>query len=245
MSISEMLISETLISEINFLSMTSELPASPSEIYVDNTKLLISIIWCLRIRILEKKDPLSDNTIEDEDSLVSLGGKRTKVITHDQATSLIAHVKEISELSDIIDDAENDDDMNNNHSSQIRETFPRTNCEQERFRGLLHKLFTPIKRKTTKTNNENEDSGDVKDNDKRVKDQQARTQVYNAILKHLSNITRENLRKKTQKARNIFEVFSKIGIKKVKRVQSYNMDNISKLTGTQIKSIIAHFTRES
>ena len=86
---------------------------------------------------------------------------------------------------------------------------------------------------------------DVKDNNKRVKDQQSRTQVYNAILKHLSNITRENLRKKTQKARNIFELFSKIGIKKVKRVQSYSVDNISKLTGTQIKSIIAHFAWES
>jgi hypothetical protein len=66
-----------------------------------------------------KKDPLSDDTIEDEDSLVGQG-KRTEVTTHDQATSPIAYVKEIPELSDIIDDAENDDDGNNNHSSQIR-----------------------------------------------------------------------------------------------------------------------------
>ncbi|CAG8586048.1 11193_t:CDS:2, partial [Funneliformis caledonium] len=44
-----------------------------------------------------KKDPLSDDTIEDKDSLT-----------------------EISELSDIIDDAKNDDDGNNNHSSQIK-----------------------------------------------------------------------------------------------------------------------------
>ncbi|CAG8700215.1 4382_t:CDS:2, partial [Funneliformis mosseae] len=104
--------------------------------------------------------------------------------------------------------------------------------------------------KTTETNDENEGSEEeihcwyyyakwfeksvknIKDNDKRVKNQQARTQVYNAILKHLSNITRENLRKKIQKARNIFKLFSKIGIKKVKRVQFYNANNISKLTGT-------------
>jgi len=39
---------------------------------------------------------------------------------HDQVTSPIAYVEEIPELSDIIDDAENDDDGNNNHSSQIR-----------------------------------------------------------------------------------------------------------------------------
>ncbi|CAI2188214.1 10108_t:CDS:2 [Funneliformis geosporum] len=123
-----------------------------------------------------------------------------------------------------------------------------------------------IEGETTKTNNKDEDSEDsisqnlarlfqkaieaknvknVKDNDKRIKDQQARTQVYNAILKHPLNITKENLRKKTQKARNIFELFSKIGIKKIKKVQSYSADNISKLTGTQIKRSIAHFTQES
>src|SRR6266540_2748858 len=44
-----------------------------------------------------KKDPLSDDIIEDEDSLAGQGGKRTKVTTHDQATSLIAYVEEIPE----------------------------------------------------------------------------------------------------------------------------------------------------
>ena len=67
-----------------------------------------------------KKDPLSDDTIEDEDFLAGQRGKRTEVTTYDQATSPIAYVEEIPELSDIIDDAENDDDGNNNHSSQIR-----------------------------------------------------------------------------------------------------------------------------
>ena len=67
-----------------------------------------------------KKDPLSDDTIEDEDSFVGQRGKRTEVTMHDQVTSPIAYVEEIPELSDIIDDAENDDDGNNNHSSQIR-----------------------------------------------------------------------------------------------------------------------------
>ncbi|CAG8733659.1 563_t:CDS:1, partial [Funneliformis caledonium] len=37
-----------------------------------------------------KKDPLSDDTIEDKDSLAGQGGKRTEVTTHDQATSPIA-----------------------------------------------------------------------------------------------------------------------------------------------------------
>ncbi|CAI2194867.1 19061_t:CDS:2, partial [Funneliformis geosporum] len=37
-----------------------------------------------------KKDPLSDDTIEDEDSLVGQEEKRTKVITHDQVINPIA-----------------------------------------------------------------------------------------------------------------------------------------------------------
>ncbi|CAG8702937.1 6573_t:CDS:2, partial [Funneliformis mosseae] len=56
---------------------------------------------------------------EDKDSFAGQGRKKIKVTTHDQATSLIAYVKEISKLSDIIDDVENDNDRNNNHSSQI------------------------------------------------------------------------------------------------------------------------------
>ncbi|CAI2181460.1 6460_t:CDS:2 [Funneliformis geosporum] len=184
--------------------MTSELLASPLEIYANDTDC-ISPIELIRKELalvsgechmvfkkndFRKKDPLSDDTIEDEDSLA--------------------------------------DNIANTQIQSSREISPRTNREQERFRGLLYELSTSIKGGTTETNNEDEGSGayqeeihcwyyyaerfeksvkDVKDNDKRVKDQQARTQVYNAILKHLSNITRENLRKKTQRARNIFELF--------------------------------------
>ncbi|CAG8722677.1 14844_t:CDS:2, partial [Funneliformis mosseae] len=56
---------------------------------------------------------------EDKDSLTNQRGKRTEVIIHDQVISSIAYVKEIPELLDIIDDAENNDDGNNNYSSQI------------------------------------------------------------------------------------------------------------------------------
>ncbi|CAI2165099.1 10179_t:CDS:2 [Funneliformis geosporum] len=100
------------------------------------------------------------------------------------ATSLIAYVEEIPELSDIIDDAKNDDDGNNNHSSQIRETSPRTNREQERFRGLLHELSTPIKEETTETNNEDESSeGSILQNlarlfQKAIKAEKCVTQAY-------------------------------------------------------------------
>src|SRR3954453_5777122 len=51
-------------------------------------------------------------------------------------------------------------------------------------------------------------------------------------------ITEANLRKKTQKARNIYKVFVRIGTNKIKRVKSYSADAISNLSSTQIQSII-------
>ncbi|RHZ60073.1 hypothetical protein Glove_359g12 [Diversispora epigaea] len=86
---------------------------------------------------------------------------------------------------------------------------------------------------------------DIMDNDKKVKDQQARTQVYNFIIPHLPGITKENLRKKTQRARNIHKLFKRIGVKKIKRVVTYSADTISKLTSIQIQSIIDRFTNST
>ncbi|CAG8634040.1 11256_t:CDS:2 [Funneliformis mosseae] len=275
MLISKILISETFISEINFLRIrlisfyiTSELLASCLEIHADDIEIFQLKALSLNFlrntseitdkhtsklnpchlssgeyhivsknKNFRKKDLLSDDTIEDEDSLASQSEKKTEVTTHDQATSLIAYVKEISELSNIINDAENNADRNNNQGETTE-----TNDEDEGFEGSISQNLARLFQKAIKAKKRFEKSvKDVKDNDKRVKNQQVRIQVYNAILKHLSNIIRENLCKKTQKARNIFELFSKIGIKKVKGVQFYNANNFSKLTGTQIKNIIAHF----
>ncbi|RHZ69772.1 hypothetical protein Glove_278g41 [Diversispora epigaea] len=86
---------------------------------------------------------------------------------------------------------------------------------------------------------------DITDNNKKVKDQQARTQVYNFIIPHLPGVTKENLRKKTQKARNIYKLFKKIGVKRIKRVVSFSADTISKLTANQIQSIIDRFTNST
>ncbi|CAG8770665.1 1581_t:CDS:2, partial [Funneliformis caledonium] len=61
-----------------------------------------------------KKDTLSDDTIEDEDSLAGQGGKRTEVTTHDQATSPI-----------VIDNSTNqttEDDIANTQIQSSRET---------------------------------------------------------------------------------------------------------------------------
>ncbi len=76
-----------------------------------------------------------------------------------------------------------------------------------------------------------------------LNDQMARTQIYNEMIPFLPGIKREYLRKKTQKARNIYTLFKEIGIDKIKQV-TYSADAISSLTGVQIQNIIKLFSEK-
>ncbi|RIA83741.1 hypothetical protein C1645_785555, partial [Glomus cerebriforme] len=79
---------------------------------------------------------------------------------------------------------------------------------------------------------------DIRTQDSSVTDPTARSRAYREVSQHLPGITEANLRKKTQKARNIYKVFVRIGINKIKRVKSYSAIAISNLSSTQIQSII-------
>ncbi|CAG8642391.1 5904_t:CDS:2 [Paraglomus brasilianum] len=70
-----------------------------------------------------------------------------------------------------------------------------------------------------------------------INNQMARTQIYNEMEPYLPGIKREYLRKKTQKARNIYTLFKEIRIDKIKHI-TYSADAISSLTGVQIQNII-------
>jgi hypothetical protein len=73
---------------------------------------------------------------------------------------------------------------------------------------------------------------DIKFQDTSVTDPTARSRAYHEVSQYLPEITKANLRKKTQKARNIYKVFVRIGINKTKRVKSYSADAISNLSST-------------
>ena len=83
---------------------------------------------------------------------------------------------------------------------------------------------------------------DIRSQDTSVTDPTARSRAYREVSQHLPGITEANLRKKTQKARNIYKVFVRIGINKIKQVKSYSADAISSLSSTQIQSIIDCFS---
>ncbi|PKC69969.1 hypothetical protein RhiirA1_414927 [Rhizophagus irregularis] len=83
---------------------------------------------------------------------------------------------------------------------------------------------------------------EIRSQDSSVTDPTARSRAYREVSQHLPGITEANLRKKTQKARNIYKVFVRIGTNKIKRVKSYSADAISSLSSTQIQSIIDRFS---
>ena len=73
---------------------------------------------------------------------------------------------------------------------------------------------------------------EIRSQDSSVTDPTARSRAYREVSQHLPGITEANLRKKTQKARNIYKVFVRIGTNKIKRVKSFSADAISSLSST-------------
>ncbi|CAG8808775.1 10594_t:CDS:2, partial [Racocetra persica] len=66
----------------------------------------------------------------------------------------------------------------------------------------------------------------------------ASSQIYNEMLCYLLGIFRVNLRKKTQLTKPIYKLFNEIGEDKILRIKTYSANKLSKLTDTQIDTII-------
>ncbi|CAI2187409.1 13915_t:CDS:2, partial [Funneliformis geosporum] len=79
----------------------------------------------------------------------------------------------------------------------------------------------------------------AKDN---ISEQKARKQLFQDIIKHLSKITLETLRKRTQRAIKIYKLFEKIRIDRIKNIKSYSADSISNFTKPQVQIILDYFS---
>jgi hypothetical protein len=75
--------------------------------------------------------------------------------------------------------------------------------------------------------------------DGKIKDKIARTMIYKEMKPFLPNITQDNLRKKTLRARKLLMLFGEngVGMDKIK-LTTYSANEISKLTNVQIQNII-------
>ena len=80
---------------------------------------------------------------------------------------------------------------------------------------------------------------------KRIADQTARGKVYEEMKKQMPGIvTKEALRKRTQGAVKVYEIFMEIGREKINRIKDCTVDTIIKLNREEIKQIKNHFRRK-
>ncbi|CAG8798788.1 3696_t:CDS:2, partial [Cetraspora pellucida] len=117
--------------------------------------------------------------------------------------------------------------------------------EPDKIQGLIKELSIPTEKRVTCAYQEEircwylfakkfeERVKEIKNDNSRYNDQQARGLIYGEVTTNLPGFTRDSLRKKTAKARNIYKLFGEsydpdtkkivkeIGIEKIKRIRTY------------------------
>ncbi|CAG8724390.1 16927_t:CDS:2, partial [Cetraspora pellucida] len=76
-----------------------------------------------------------------------------------------------------------------------------------------------------------------------IGEKKAKGIIYNFIIKQIPGTKRENLYKKTYRAKKIHELFEKIGVDKIKYIKTYSANSISELTNDKIQTIIDYFSK--
>ena len=72
----------------------------------------------------------------------------------------------------------------------------------------------------------------------------AKSMIYDNLIKLLRPGTKRNtLLKQTQRARDIYKLFEKIGIDKIKYITTYSANSISELSDSQIQTIVDYFSK--
>uniref|UniRef100_U9T540 Uncharacterized protein n=1 Tax=Rhizophagus irregularis (strain DAOM 181602 / DAOM 197198 / MUCL 43194) TaxID=747089 RepID=U9T540_RHIID len=76
----------------------------------------------------------------------------------------------------------------------------------------------------------------------KIGEKKVKGMIYDNLIKLLRPGTKRNtLLKQTQKARDIYKLFEKIGIDKIKYITTYSANSISELSDSQIQTIVDYF----
>jgi len=78
----------------------------------------------------------------------------------------------------------------------------------------------------------------------KIGEKKAKGMIYDNLIKLLRPGTKRNtLLKQTQRARDIYKLFEKIGIDKIKYITTYSANSISELSDSQIQTIVDYFSK--
>jgi len=80
--------------------------------------------------------------------------------------------------------------------------------------------------------------------DYKVGEKKAKSMIYDNLTKLLPPGTKRNtIVKQTQRARNIYKLFEKIGIDKIRYITTYSANSIAELSDSQVQTIIDYFSK--
>ncbi|RIA92516.1 hypothetical protein C1645_820664 [Glomus cerebriforme] len=80
----------------------------------------------------------------------------------------------------------------------------------------------------------------------KVGEKKAKSMIYDNLTKLLPPSTKRNIIvKQTQRARNIYKLFEKIRIDKIRYITTYSANSISELSDSQIQTIVNYFFKNS
>ncbi|RGB22114.1 hypothetical protein C1646_776612 [Rhizophagus diaphanus] len=78
----------------------------------------------------------------------------------------------------------------------------------------------------------------------KIGEKKVKGMIYDNLIKLLRPSTKHNtLLKQTQRARDIYKLFEKIGIDKIKYITTYSVNSISELSDSQIQTIVDYFSK--
>src|SRR5438094_113760 len=82
-------------------------------------------------------------------------------------------------------------------------------------------------------------------NKKKNTSQTARGRLYEEMKKQMTgNITKEAIRKRTQRAIKVYELFTEIGRERINNIKDWSVKMIIELTTEEIKQVKNYFRRE-
>src|SRR6266496_6698860 len=78
----------------------------------------------------------------------------------------------------------------------------------------------------------------------KVGKKKAKSMIYDNLTKLLPPGNKRNtIVKQTQRARNIYKLFEKIGIDKIRYITTYSANSIAELSDSQIQTIVDYFSK--
>src|SRR6185369_14777691 len=78
---------------------------------------------------------------------------------------------------------------------------------------------------------------EIMDDDNLKLEKTAIKEIYDEMILK-SNLSRENLRKKTERARKAYFIFKELGIKEIKKIKEISMDKITRIKQEDIKEMV-------